>query len=117
MLSRLHRLSSSKRIEIIKSRGQRVENNFLLLFWLKQKEDVNLTRVAFVVSSRVSKRAVTRHKVKRRLREVIRSLLSQIKPGLDMVIIAKPEARKLDFTKLAQGVSQLFQQTGLFIKV
>lgn len=117
MLLRPHRLRSSKRIEIIKSQGRRVENNFLLLFWLKQEENADLTRAAFIVSSRVNKHAVIRHKVKRRLREVVRNLLPQIRPGLDMVIIAKPEARKLDFTKLTQVVNQLFQQASLFIKL
>jgi ribonuclease P protein component len=117
MLSRPHRLRSSKRIEKIKSQGQRLDNKFLLLFWLKQEENLGPTRIAIIVSSRVGKQAVVRHKLKRRLREVVRTLLPSLRSGLDVVIITKPEVKKLDFTKLAQMVSQIFQQAGLFIKL
>ncbi len=47
------------------------------------------TRAGFVVGRRIGK-AVVRNRVKRRLREAWRSLLEEVPPGHDYVLIARP---------------------------
>jgi ribonuclease P protein component len=59
--------------------------------------------VGFSVSKRVGS-AVVRNLVKRRLREAIRPLLPVVSPGLDIVIIARPEAATVPFAVLAQAL-------------
>lgn len=75
------------------------------------------TRVGFVVSKAVGN-AVTRNRVKRRLRHLVRDLLPQSPPGLLVVVRALP--RSADADELASDLvgawqtclSKLAQRTG-----
>ena len=57
---------------------------------LKKKPEDQISQFAINVNLKVSKRAVERNKVKRRISETIRRNLPLIKPGYDLFIFAKP---------------------------
>lgn len=63
-----------------------------------------LTRVGFVISTKVSKSAVKRNKIKRVIREVFRLNLDKIKKGMDIVVIVKPGAIELERTDIEKNV-------------
>jgi ribonuclease P protein component len=69
-----------------------------------------LTRFGFVVSRGIGK-AVVRNRVRRRLREGVRSL--PVVPGWDMMIIARPPAAAADYHGLREAVAGLFLQAGV----
>lgn len=58
-----------------------------LIFLKAQKNNLDVSRFGFVVSSKISKKAVIRNKIKRRLREIVKDF----KKGFDIIIIVKPE--------------------------
>ena len=60
-----------------------------LLILMFAPNDLATLRIGFVVSQRVSKRAVGRNYVKRLLSEAIRPILADIPAGWDLVISAK----------------------------
>jgi ribonuclease P protein component len=62
------------------------------------------SRYGFVVSRRVGK-AVIRNRVKRRLREIIRKI--PVKPGWDIILIARIPAAVAGFMDLSQSVRKL----------
>ncbi len=68
------------------------------------------SRLGFSVSKRVGK-AVVRNKVKRRLREVLRPV--SLKPGQDIVFIARPAAATADFAALREAVLGLLSRAHL----
>lgn len=78
------------------------------------KNNLIQSRFGFVVSGRVSKRAVERNKIKRRLRAIIRNKLSDIKKGFDVIIIVLPAAQKIEFNKLEQSFIKTLKQLKLF---
>ncbi len=68
---------------------------------------LGISRYGFSVSRRVGK-AVTRNRVKRLLREILR--LTPLKPGLDILFIARPLANAADYTGLKKSVEGLLSR-------
>ncbi len=71
---------------------------------------LSLSRYGFSVSKRIGI-AVVRNKVKRRLREILRSM--QVKPGWDIIFIARPAAGMADYNSLRETAEKLLRQSGL----
>ena len=71
---------------------------------------LDISRYGLSVSRRVGK-AVIRNRVKRRLREIIRS--TALKPGWDIVIIARTPAAGVDYQGLAGSVRNGLDTTGI----
>lgn len=69
-------------------------------------------RYGFIVSKQLGK-AVTRNLIRRRMREVARELHPQLKPGYDIVIIARSALVKQPFSVLQRTVAELFRQAGI----
>lgn len=68
------------------------------------------TRYAFSVSKRVGK-AVTRNRVRRRLREILR--VQPLKEGYDIVVVARPSAATADFWELKSEMELLLKRSRL----
>jgi len=74
---------------------------------------LDLSRYGFSVSKRVGK-AVTRNRIKRLLREVLRGM--PVKPGWDIVFIARPAVAGTDFVSLEETVGVLLSRAGLLVR-
>ena len=59
-----------------------------LIFLKVYKNNLNVSRFGFVVSSKISKKAIIRNRIKRRLREVIKNFKPK---GFDIIITVKSE--------------------------
>lgn len=71
---------------------------------------LSLSRYGFSISKRVGK-AVIRNKVKRWLREILPKML--LKPGWDIIFIARPAAAAADYASLKKAVEGLLSRAGL----
>ncbi|MCD6410715.1 ribonuclease P protein component [bacterium] len=111
MLPFKNRLKKQKDFNLVfrQGKGYREKEIFIKIL---EKEDSGL-RFGFVVSRKVSNRAVTRNRLKRKLREAIRSILLHIKQGYDVVVIALPGAEKYDFWELQEIILTIFQKAGI----
>ncbi len=111
MLPRKHRLKKKKEFERVFKEGKAKKKDFLFIKFIKNNLDD--TRFGFVVSKKISKKAVVRNKVKRRLREAAREMLSEIKPGYDIVIVAQKGIEKQDFFQIKENLRQLLKKINL----
>ena len=73
---------------------------------------LNSSRFGFVVSRRVGK-AVVRNRIKRLLREIVRH--TPVKPGWDIVFIARIPAAASGFADLDKTVGKLLFRAGLCV--
>ncbi len=97
MLPAQHRLAKTTEIATVQSRGRRFFSQFFVAKVLYREKTAS--RIAFVVSTKVSKKAVDRNRIKRTMRESVRAKLTSLKTG-DYVIIVKPAAAKLSGDEL-----------------
>jgi ribonuclease P protein component len=77
------------------------------------KNNLKESRFGIVVSNKISKKAVTRNKIKRQIREIIHKNINEIKKGLDIMIICRPEIDKKDFSEIEKTLIQLFKKINL----
>ncbi|MCD6148010.1 ribonuclease P protein component [bacterium] len=112
MLPRENRLRKNKDIKNVLTRGKPVREDFLFLKIVKN--GLRSPRFAIVVGKNLSKKAVVRNKLKRRISEIIRIKLkmNEIKP-VDGVVIALPGAERMDFSGLKQAIEKIFAKAKL----
>jgi ribonuclease P protein component len=72
------------------------------------------TRIGITVSTKVSKRAVVRNRIKRRIRAALRELLPGFPTGWMIIIIVQPVAVKCNYKEILQELKQLLIEAEVF---
>lgn len=72
------------------------------------------SRLGFTVSTKLG-HAVIRNRVRRRLREVYRLVEPDLKPGYDIVVVARSAAVEADFSLLERNLRQLCSKVELLL--
>jgi ribonuclease P protein component len=72
---------------------------------------LSLSRYGFSVSKRVGNKAVTRNRVKRLLREILR--LTPLESGWDIIFIARHAAASAQYTEFKKSVESLLSRAQL----
>jgi len=107
MLAFKNRLKKQKDFERVFKDGEGFKQGFLYLKVIKN--GLQSTRFGFVVSKKFSKKAVDRNKAKRVIREIIKNNLSEIKSGLDVVVVVNSSI-KIDPEELNKLIIALFKK-------
>jgi len=89
---RLKKRSSFARVEL----SGKVSQFPLFGLGVLKREDKKPSKFGFVISTRISKKAVDRNKIKRILSEEVRLNYKSIKPGYNVVFLVKPSILKKD---------------------
>ncbi|HUV05970.1 MAG TPA: ribonuclease P protein component [Armatimonadota bacterium] len=112
MLSRQHRLASSRDFKIVFADGRTYVHRLFILKVLPTAEE-QPSRFAFSTSAKLGS-AVVRNRAKRLLREAVRLLGSRVKQrGRDAVLIARPPMRDAKLGEVLRAVEEQFQKAGL----
>jgi ribonuclease P protein component len=114
MLPKSHRLTKEADFQKIFRRGKFVPTPFCHFKFRPNK--LKVSRFAFVISNKISKKSVLRHKIKRRLSEIVRLRLKEIKPGIDCLIIAQPPIKNKNYQELKKLIEKNFLKVGLLKK-
>ena len=102
------RLRGRKAFDAVFQQGRLWANGLLVLRVAPNGLEHN--RYGFVISKRLGK-AVVRNKVRRRLREGLRTLSPR--PGWDIVISARGAAAQADYSALRRAVASLLARAGI----
>lgn len=114
MIARSFRLKKKKDFNQVMKTGRAQTSACLVLkYGLNQKEQA---RVGFVCSKNISKKAVVRNRIKRQMREATKDSLPKLRPGYDLIFLARMNIIDQDFWTIKRELEALLNKAGLLIK-
>ncbi|WP_247215583.1 ribonuclease P protein component [Synechococcus sp. C9] len=111
-MPRCYRLRGHRVFAALYQHHRQVRGQFFRLRYRPHPEGTGL-EVAVVVSSKVSKKAVQRNRLKRQIRAALRQLLPACTPAWQMVVTAQPQALTGQYADFLRELEQLLQQAGI----
>jgi len=111
VLAKENRLKKKTDFDFVFNKGKGLKKDFLFLKLVKN--NLSITRFGFIVSKKVSNRAVVRNKARRRMSKVAQENLPKIKKGMDIVIVAGPQIKDKEFKEIKEKQEDLFLKSGL----
>lgn len=112
MLARKYTLKHKSDFEKIEQEGKVYQSPSFGLAYI-ERGDQNEPRFGFIVSTKVSRLAVQRNRVRRAMHEAVRYSLVSIKKGVDVVFLAKQVASLKATDELMREVKLALMDVGL----
>jgi ribonuclease P protein component len=109
MLPREHRLRSNQEFQRVYRVGRSWAHPLAALHVMPQAEG---QRFGISASKKVGK-AVLRNLVRRRIREILRAALPELKPGFDAIVVVRTGAAEVDFAALSAALAELIRRARL----
>jgi len=115
MLPRLSRLKRSRDFQAVyKRRSSWASPHLVLYVRFRAPREGEASRLGFVISKKIAKRAHDRNRLKRRLREISRLYLLPVSlRPYDALVVARTAAPEVDFAALMAEMTSLATQAGL----
>ncbi|MEY4723837.1 MAG: hypothetical protein RLZZ324_1350 [Candidatus Parcubacteria bacterium] len=112
MLSKKNRLVAERDFSKLFAKGKSYSGRGIGMKMVKTP--LSVTRVGFVVSTKVSKRAVVRNRIKRRMREAMRAFLPKLsQSGMDIAFMARSETVSMEYVDIQRSIQGLLEKSGL----
>jgi ribonuclease P protein component len=112
MLRKPYRLRQSRRFTEVKRKGLSSADRLIVLTVMPN--ELAHSRIGFSVSRYIGG-AVKRNRVKRLMREAVRSRIEQIAPGYDLVFIARNPIRSAPSVNIHRSITRLLGRMGLLL--
>jgi ribonuclease P protein component len=109
-VKRDQRLRTRQEFAHVRAKSSRVWPHPLLVLYLAPN-DLDRPRVGITVSSRVGM-AVVRNKVRRRLREALRTRFGSLRPGYDLLVIARSKSATASWAELNAALDSVLARAG-----
>lgn len=114
MIAKKNRFHGYSALRFVYAKGKTVRSRRVSLRYGRNMRRSE-SRVAIVVSKKVTKKAPERNRIRRRLYEAVRLRWSMIEPGYDLVITAfDQQLATVPAEKIQSLVDNLLEQAGLF---
>ncbi len=112
MLPFQNRLTKKRDIEAVFRHGNFFSFGGISLKIIKNKSEE--TRIGIIVGLKFSKKATERNRIRRQVREIVRTRLDKIKKGFDVIIIPKKaEKGYLDKKRLEKLIKEALKKSNL----
>lgn len=113
MLKKENRLREKRAFQKVLKKGKlfQTKNLFLKLHEADNKDEL---KFGFIVSLKISKKAVKRNKLKRRMREILRQEIPKLKKGFWGIFLPKRSAIELDFWQLKKEIEEILKKANLY---
>ena len=94
-------------------KGKSYANKYLVMYILKNDSDRN--RIGIAVGKKVGN-SVVRHHLTRLIREVYRLQEENFRSGLDIVVIARPAAKEINYREMESAVIHLGRLHNIYMR-
>jgi ribonuclease P protein component len=111
MLPRKYKLRRENDFKKIFKQGKHYQKDFIRIRFLKN--NLNFSRFAFVVGTKISKKATQRNKIRRQLEEIIRLNLNQIKTSFDIIILVELAIIEKNYKQIEKVSIDLLKESKL----
>lgn len=112
MLAKRHRLVKQRDFAKIFKQGRSCYTKSLGVKILASQPGLN--RFGIVISSKVSKKAIVRNRLKRQIRRAVRELDKELKSGFDLVIMALPGFLDQKYKIVVSELEKIFTKLKIF---
>ena len=110
MLKKIYRFSGSKSLQKVKDKGTLIKGNLMMIKFIV--DEVDDVKFAVVVSKKISKKAVTRNKISRRIYESVRLYLKNSSiDALNAVIFVSKKILDSTYLEIEEEVHNLIKIT------
>ncbi|ADI00807.1 ribonuclease P protein component [Salisediminibacterium selenitireducens] len=106
-----HRLRKNEDFQTVFKHGKSVANRQFVVYTF-DRNDQDPSRFGLSISKKIGN-AVTRNRIKRLVKEVIRHQLDHLPLGQDVVIIARKPVATMDFHDVNKSIHHVFRVAGL----
>ena len=111
MLPKPNRLRLEKDIKALFTKGKGVFNT---VCGMKLRPNrLPVSRFAVVVGTKVSKKAVERNRLRRKIRALLEERLEEMKPGYDVAMIVRPKAMEVSKEELEKEIIKVLKKSPL----
>lgn len=108
MLKKINRISQRKDFEEVKSKGEMINSPlFGALCLINETTEV---KFGFIISKKISKKAVERNKIKRRMSEILRKKLTVFKPGTKIIFLTKKSILGAKIAEVEKEIEKLISK-------
>ena len=111
MLPRKYKLKKDNDFKKVFKQGKNYQGDFIKIKVLKN--DLEFSRFGLIVGLKISKKAIERNRIRRRLEEIVRLKLKQIKPGFDIVVLVNQEITEKNYQAIEKTSINLFRKANL----
>ena len=92
------------------SKGRSYANSYVVVYCRKNRE--GHSRVGYTVSTKLG-HAVVRNRIRRRLREIYRLNSAMLKPGWDIIVVARSRCIDADYRKIEAAFLSACSELGI----
>lgn len=114
MLKKTNRINKTRDLQKVYRSGKTLHTPALVIKFAPNVKTEKI-RTGFVVSKKISKKAVERNRIKRALREKMRLAIPHLEVG-DYMLVAKPAAASYKNKELTTQLENCFKRAGLWQK-
>lgn len=115
MLRFSNRIRKKKDFDQVFKKGKAAYDKFLGVKALKSNSKIN--RFGIIVGLKISKKAVERNLIKRRIKAILNEEKNKIKTGNDIVIISLPPIKKIKYFEIKKSIQKNFKKLDLYNKL
>ena len=107
-------LQKNYQFRYVYNRGKSLANKHLVMYVIKNAKNAETNRFGISVSKKVGK-SVVRSRVTRLIRESYRLTENEIKPGYDIVVIARVNAKDATYAEINASLKHLLKKHNILM--